>query len=248
MPKATRRNAANGLYQDDLAHIHVEGYDFHWIGASKALLDMLEHSNLPGRTVVDLGCGGGQWLETMQTAGYQVWGVDVSAAMLEIAAQRVPRSNLILSSSADVEIPSCAAVTSLGEPINYLPSAGAIRRTFRNVFKALQPGGIFVFDCRHPASKPVPPRDHHRLGDNWFCYAHIEEDYQTGKLTRNIASFRQLPNGDYRRQEEIHRLRVFSRHEMMQWLRQIGFRVQTRRGYGDFQLGPRQSVFICRKP
>jgi hypothetical protein len=51
----------------------------------------------------------------------------------------------------------------------------------------------------------------------------------------------------YRRDEEVHRLKVFSRAEVTAWLRKIGFRVRTHRGYGDYQLGPRQSVFVCRK-
>lgn len=82
---------------------------------------------------------------------------------------------------------------------------------------------------------------------DWFCYARIEEDFRYHQLTRFVITFRLVRGGKYRRHDEIHRLKVFSRAVVTGWLRKIGFRVRTRRAYGDFQLGPRQSVFICRK-
>ncbi len=132
--------------------------------------------------------------------------------------------------------------------MNYLNSGKAMRRTMRKVFAALRPGGVFVFDIRHPANRPVASRDHHRITEDWVCCARIEEDYRKNRLTRYITTFRGTKEGNYRRDEEVHRLTVFSRRDVTEWLRKIGFRVKTRRAYGTYKLGTRQSVFICRKP
>lgn len=50
------------LYGADLAHVHVDGYGFHWERASPAVLKWLRESGVRKGTIVDLGCGGGQWL------------------------------------------------------------------------------------------------------------------------------------------------------------------------------------------
>ena len=123
-----------------------------------------------------------------------------------------------------------------------------MRKTLRKVYQALQPGGVFIFDVRHPARGQVAARNHQQATEEWFCHARIEEDPQRNRLTRYITTFRLLADGKYRRDEEVHRLKIFSQAEVMAWLRAVGFRVRTRRGYGNYQLGPQQSVFICRKP
>jgi len=246
MMQSSRKDSR--LYRDDLAHVHVEGYGFHWTGAAEAILGWFDEFGIAGGKVVDLGCGGGQWLARLTKEGYETCGIDVSDSMIRMAKRNAPAAQTMCGSFADVAIPECAAVTSLGEPLNYLNSGPAMRRTMRNVYSALQPGGVFVFDVRHPASRDIAPRDHLKIAEDWYCCARIEEDFRKNQLTRNITTFRRMKNGSYRRDEEVHRLKIFSRAEVASWLRKIGFRVRTCRGYGEYQLGARQSVFICRKP
>ena len=238
----------SALYDDDLAWIHVDGYGFHWEGAADSILEWLNRFGISSGKVVDLGCGGGQWLARLANAGYETCGIDVSSSMIRLAKKNAPDADYLCGSFDDVEIPECDVATSLGEPLNYLNSGPAMRRTMRNVFSALRPGGVFIFDVRHPATVPVEPVIHHKIADDWLCYARIEEDFRKNALTRYITTFRKMKNGAYRRDEEVHRLKVFSRVEVTDWLRKIGFRVQTRRGYGSYELGKRQTVFICRKP
>ena len=246
MAKHSPRNPK--LYDADLAHIHVDGYGFHWRGASEAILEWFKEFRVPpGGNVVDLGCGGGQWLRRLAQEGYQTCGIDVSKHMLRIAKRNAPESKFLCGSFDEVAIPKCVAATSLGEPLNYLQSCAVIRRTLRNVFAALEPGGLLVFDVRHPAKGPVAGQNHSKATENWVCLARIEENHRENQLTRSITTFRICQDDKYHRSEEIHRLRVFSRMEVVGWLREIGFRVRTTRGYGDYQLGARQSVFICRK-
>lgn len=123
-----------------------------------------------------------------------------------------------------------------------------MRRTMRNVFAALRPGEVFIFDVRHPADHDIPPRYHHKAAKDWLCYCRIDEDFRQNKLLRYITTFRKAKNGYYRRDDEDHQLKVFPQTEVAGWLRKIGFRVRTRRSYGDYELRKRQSVFICRKP
>ena len=235
------------LYQQDLSSIHIEGYGFHWEKAAPCLLQFFKQNGVDGGTVVDLGCGGGQWLEWLAARGYQVWGIDVSASMIEAAKERVSPSHLIHGCFSKVELPSCDAVTSLGEPINYLGQKQAIKRTFNKVYRALRPGGIFVFDAREPAKKPVLPRTVSRVGDSWACICEIIEKPEINSLIRHITTFRQVGKL-FRRSQETHNLKVYSRAETLTWLRKIGFRVRHYRGYDTYRFPPGQSVYLARKP
>lgn len=132
------------IYQEDLAKIHIDGYAFHWEGAANAVLRFLRENAVEKGTVIDLGCGGGQWLERLSREGYTVCGVDQSESMIKAAKNRVPQAKLILGSFAKVALPDCDAVTSLGEPINYLDGQQSMRRVLRKVFQALRPGGVFI--------------------------------------------------------------------------------------------------------
>lgn len=234
------------LYQVDLARIHIDGYGFHWQSAAPALGKWLRDSRISTGRVVDLGCGGGQWLARLAALGYTPVGVDVSEAMIRASRQLVPAAELHHGSFASIRLPPCDAVTSLGEPLNYLPSAASVRRTLRNVYRALRPGGLFVFDVRTPPTKPIAPRTVARVGDNWACIARIEEDAASGRLTRHITTF--LRSGrSYRRGKETHVLRLYPRAEITAWLRDLGFRVRTKRSYGNYRLAPRHVVFLAQK-
>jgi SAM-dependent methyltransferase len=165
--------------------------------------------------------------------------------MIRQAKRNSPNTKLICASFADADIPRCDAATSLGEPLKYLNSGPLMRRTIKKVFQSLRRGGLFVFDVRHPPLGPIDEVHRVRSDRDWFCHSQTEED--ANQLVRRITTFYR-ESGHFRRDQETHRLKLFSKRQMLQWLRDVGFRVQAWRGYGDYQLGERQSVFHCRKP
>ena len=243
-PMSTKTRIDEQLYRDDLAQIHIEGYGFHWERAAPVILRWFQEYGFNSGLLADLGCGGGQWMAHASEAGYKTIGIDVSPAMIRRAKKTSPSTSFLCASFAEMKITECDAVTSLGEPLNYLNSGRQIRRTLKSVYDALRENGLFVFDVRHPPLRRVDPINHVRSGDEWFCHALIEEDAR--QLVRHITTFQKV-GSDYRRDQETHRLKLYSKSKMLEWLRGIGFRVRTFRGYDDYQLAKRQSVFVCRK-
>lgn len=237
-------------YQSDLAYIHDTGFGAFAKGLAPGLLKLLRQHGLTGGLVVDLGCGSGIWASELVKAGYQVLGVDLSPAMIELARQRVPQAQFHVDSFLSFPLPVCQAVTALGEVFNYRfdprNSLPALRRVCKGIFAALTPGGLLVFDVAQPGrSKGLTQR--FVEGKDWTCLVEFRHDVAKQQLTRRIVSFRQV--GDtYRRQEEIHPQQLYPRTKIAEMLRGIGYRVRPMRSYGNHPLHPKVVAFAARKP
>ena len=236
-------------YKDDLAYIHDVGFGEFAKTATPSLLKMLRANGIDKGLVVDLGCGSGIWARELARAGYDVLGIDISPAMIEIARKRVPQATFRVGSLLRVKIPRCAAVTSLGECVNYLfdetNNMSQLRRLFNRVHSALQPGGLFIFDIAQPG-RGKGPAQKHRRGKDWAVLLEVDEDYETNRLTRRIVSFRK--QGDlYRRDEEVHRLQLYKGSDVAQALREAGFRVRSLRSYGEQKMIGGCVAFHARK-
>jgi SAM-dependent methyltransferase len=236
-------------YHDDLAYIHDVGYGDFAQNAAPGLLDILRHHGVTTGRVIDLGCGSGLWARELVKAEYEVLGIDLSASMIELARQRVPQGDFVTGSFLEVTLPSCDAVTSLGECLNYLfdqrQSLDTLRQLFRRIYSALRPGGVLVFDIAEPG-RGHSPRQSHREGTDWAIMVTYEEDTTRHRLTRHITTFRKV-DGFYRRGHEVHRLLLYRGVDMARELRRVGFRVRLVRGYGALRFPKCYVGFIARK-
>lgn len=100
------------------------------------------------RQIIDLGAGSGllSVLMRRQLPDAHIHLIDFSAAMLDLARQRLSGDERVTFHQADylatpLPQPVCAVVSSLS--IHHLDDAGK-REVFRRAFAALRPGGVFV--------------------------------------------------------------------------------------------------------
>jgi SAM-dependent methyltransferase len=241
-----------GFYDDDLAYIHDAGFGDFSRGAAPALLRLLRQAALAGGLVVDLGCGSGIWARELASAGYDVLGVDVSAAMIALARERVPEGTFRRGSLLAAKVPPCVAVTAIGECLCYFGDGSdpwpALPELFRRIHDALRPGGLLLFDVAAPGRVPGRgPRKGWREGEDWTVLVEAEEDRRRKLLTRRITTFRKVGTL-YRRGDEVHRLRLYTRAELGGLLRQAGFRVGFLRAYGKQRFPPGYFAVVARKP
>ena len=247
-------------YGDDLAYIHDSGFGDFARGAAPGVLQTLRRNGVKDGLVVDLGCGSGIWAEILLAEGYDVLGVDLSPGMLALARRRAPEAIFLEGSLHEVKLPRCAAVTALGECINYLfdpeepdvpaaiAGAAVLRSLFARVHAALQPGGLFIFDVAEPG-QILPDRPRHGLtsGPCWAITVDVREDAKARILTRRM-SFLRFEADDLRRGEEVHRQRLYPKKEVKTALVEAGFEVRTARAYGSVPLALAHTAFIARKP
>lgn len=247
-------------YSDDLAYIHDAGFGDFARGAAPGVLQALRRNGVKEGLVVDLGCGSGIWAEILLAEGYDVLGVDLSPGMLALARQRAPEATFREASLHEVEIPRCAAVTALGECVNYLfdpedadvpaftTGAAPLRPLFARVHAALRPGGLFVFDVAEPGQVPPDrPRQGMTSGPGWVIQVEVREDPKARLLTRSMT-FDRFEGDRIRRGEEIHRQRLYPKKEVKEALADAGFEVRTARAYGAVPLALAHTAFFTRKP
>src|SRR5918998_4468489 len=206
-------------YGEDLAYIHDVGHADFALGSAPGIREVLEHHGIGGGLIVDLGCGTGLLARELVDAGYDVLGIDISGAMIEIARQRTPEADFLVGSLFEVGIPRCGAVTAISEVLNYLFDPAnenlGLGRVFRRVYDALAPGGVFVFDVLGPGQVPPGTRvKSFGVGEDWAVLSEREEDAGRGTMERRIVSFRRVGE-HYRRTDEVHRVRLYDPEDLV---------------------------------
>jgi SAM-dependent methyltransferase len=239
-------------YREDLAYIHDAGFGAFARSAAPILLRALRQAGAERGLVVDLGCGSGILAAEIAAAGYEVLGFDLSGAMIALARRRVPQARFREQSLWTAELPPCVAVTAVGECFNFLFDPGntdqALAKLLRRIHDALCPGGLLLFDVAEPGRVPGQgPRRDYREGEDWAVLVTAEEDRRRRLLTRRITSFRKVGKL-YRREQEVHQLRLLTGAALARQLRGLGFRVRLLRGYGPFRFPPGYVALLGRKP
>jgi SAM-dependent methyltransferase len=248
--------AAEPFYGEDQAAIHHERFGDLALLAADGLLARLGAAGLRTGTVVDLGCGSGILARIVGDAGYDVVGVDVSAAMVALAAAQAPGARFVVGTVLEVPLPPAVAVTAVGEVLNYAtaPPAGPaeLEAVVGRVAGALVPGGLFVFDVATPGRNgPTGVRERFHTHPDWALHARAVESPDGERLDRDVTIFRRAGDAEYRRTDEHHVLRLYRPEVVEAVLDRAGFvAVERVSVYGDTASASTPaagwSVFVAR--
>lgn len=118
---------------------------FHYINL------LLEEFNIKSGIIAELGCGTGNITERLAAAGYEMIGIDISPAMLDIAKKKNDKngsSTLYLNQDMrEFELyGTVSAIISVCDSVNYILDTKELTEVFRLVNNYLDPKGIFIFD------------------------------------------------------------------------------------------------------
>lgn len=122
----------------------------------------------PGAPILDLGCGPGLYAIRLARAGFQVTGVDFSQNSIDYAVSEARRANLAIQYRCQdyLQLQDQDAYSAVlliyGD---FCPLAPAQRASLlANVYRALKPGGCFIFDVSTPIH-----RQRHGLKKRWVA-------------------------------------------------------------------------------
>jgi SAM-dependent methyltransferase len=229
------------IYARDLAYVHHHGFGDYARRAAPELARLLARlapfsAARRGRSlIVELGCGGGTTAAYLTRRGFRVLGIDQSRAMVELARTTAPGVRFQVGTLASTRLPRCAAIIALGEVVNYVAGPRRVRahdrllfRFFARASRALEPGGLLLFDFMESARG----RTYDALVRSGGDWAIASSAKVSGPLlTRHITTVRAV-HDTLRVAHETHCVRLYSRRTIAAALRQAGFRVTMRRSIG----------------
>jgi SAM-dependent methyltransferase len=193
----------------------------------------------PVHRVLDLCCGTGAMSSRLRDNGFQVTGVDASAAMIASAKANVAGAEFVTGTLPDVELPAVDAAVCTFDSLNYLAEDGSFAATLAAVGAALAEGGVFVFDLNTRRKLADLFGDSH-YGDDLGDFSYVwrnRYDPDTRCVDFLITLFVQEA-AVFRRFTERHRQRWFTRDEVTAAATAAGFTtVDVVDDYGDTAAG-----------
>ncbi len=189
---------------------------------------ILAQEALQPRTAVDLACGTGSVALLLADMGMDVTAVDMSEDMLTVACQKVqdhpnpPR--FICQSLQQLYLPRGVdlAVCAL-DSLDYITDPADCALAIRRVYKALNPGGCFIFDVNTP--QKLRSMDGEVLLDedeNVFCLWRGEFSEETNICTYAMDLFQRKGNL-WERSCELHEEYAYTASQLTGYLKQAGF-------------------------
>ena len=205
-------------------------------------------------SIVELGCGTGTLAALLAQRGYQVTATDLSPEMLSVAADKCADLNVQLvcqdMSRLILPEPVDAAVCCL-DSLNYVTKPTLVQRTFRQVFDALHPGGIFLFDVKTPhALESADGQVYIDENDEVYCVWRGEYNARRRICSYGIDLFALCEDGSWLRDGEYHEEYAYTMDELTDWLQAAGF--THIKQYGNLRLsapkeGEERIFFTARK-
>jgi SAM-dependent methyltransferase len=118
---------------------------------SAYIRSLMEQHHPQAKTVLELACGTGSVLKQLEQS-YDVSGVDLSEAMLAVAARKLPDARLVLGDMTSVELgETFDVVLCVFDSINHLLRFEEWEAVFERAHAHLNDGGIFLFDVNTEA-------------------------------------------------------------------------------------------------
>jgi SAM-dependent methyltransferase len=119
-----------------------------YLPAAMPALERLFFSRVrAGANVLDVCCGSGHVTKELVRRGYEVTGIDSSAALIELARKSLPGVDLRALDARVLKLNSrYDAAISTFDSLNHMMSLDDFRQVLARVHGALHAGGAFVFD------------------------------------------------------------------------------------------------------
>ena len=189
---------------------------------------ILQREGISPRTAADLACGTGSVALLLAKKGLQVTAVDMSEEMLCQAAMKAQElenqptfvcqrlERLFLPRGVDL------AVSAL-DSIDYLTDPEDCRQAFRRIYKALNPGGCFIFDVNTPEKlRAMDGQVFLDEDDDVYCVWRGSFDVETNICTYGMDLFQRYGN-NWHRSQEIHQEYAYSAQQLVSYLKEAGF-------------------------
>ena len=216
---------------------------------------ILHREGLSPRTAVDLACGTGSVAILLARQGLCVTAVDMSEDMLTMAmekAMELPDPPMFVCQSLQelrlprgVDLAVCAL-----DSLDYITEPEDCAKAIRRVYKALNPGGVFIFDVNTPEKlRAMDGQVFIDEDDDVYCVWRGEFDEETNICSYGMDLF-QREGETWVRSFEEHREYAYSQAQLTEFLKAAGFthiEVYADRLFVSPRAGEQRIYFKARK-
>ena len=203
--------------------------------------DILAREGISPRTAVDLACGTGSVALRLAQRGLQVTAVDLSWEMLMVAQQKAAEADVYpqfvcqplqqLRLPRGVDLAVCAL-----DSIDYILDPKDCDLAIQRIYKALNPGGCFIFDVNTPEKlRAMDGQVFLDEDEDVYCVWRGEFDKATNICSYGMDLFQR--RGElWQRSFEEHREYAYSADQLVGYLKKAGFTSVA--VYGDRTFDP----------
>ena len=191
-------------------------------------MEILRREGIAPRSVVDLACGTGSVTAILAKMGYPVLGVDMSEEMLTEAFSKTvdldPMPRFVCQKLQQLHLPRAVdmAVCAL-DSLDYITDPDDCKEAIRRIYKALNPGGIFIFDVNTPEKlRAMDGQVFLDEDDDVYCVWRGEFDEESNVCTYWMDLF-QRQGKTWNRSYEEHREYAYSEVQLREYLKAAGF-------------------------
>jgi SAM-dependent methyltransferase len=104
---------------------------------------MREHARIDVGSILTLGCGGGHDDHALKRH-FEVTGIDLSPAMLELARRLNPEVRYVEGDMRSVRLGELFDAVLIGDSVNYMLTEADLAAAFATAFAHLEPGGVVL--------------------------------------------------------------------------------------------------------
>ena len=198
--------------------------------------EILKREGVSPKTAVDLACGTGSVACILAEKGIPTVGVDMSEDMLVMAQQKAQSVEnppvFVCQQLQQLQLPRGVdlAVCAL-DSLDYITDPQDCEKAIARVYRALNPGGCFIFDVNTP--KKLRAMDGQVFldeDDDVYCVWRGEFDEETNICSYGMDLFQRV-GSVWQRSFEEHQEYAYSEEQLLAFLKKAGF--VNIRVYGD---------------
>ena len=191
-------------------------------------MQLLARDGLSPRTVVDLACGTGSVALLLAQKGLQVTAVDMSEDMLCVASQKAQEAELpitfVCQRLEQLWLPKAVdlAVCTL-DSMDYITNPTLCAQAIKRIYRALNPGGCFIFDVNTPEKlRAMDGQVFLDEDEDVYCVWRGEFDEESNICSYAMDLF-QRKGQLWQRSFEEHREYAYSARQLVGYLKAAGF-------------------------
>lgn len=191
-------------------------------------MDILNREGLQPRTAADLACGTGSVALRLAGMGIAVTAVDMSEEMLCVASQKAEgmanRPQFVCQELQRLHLPRGVdlAVCAL-DSMDYIVNPADCETAIQRIYKALNPGGCFIFDVNTPEKlKAMDGQVFLDENEDTYCVWRGEFDEAANICSYGMDLF-QRQGEVWLRSFEEHQEYAYSAQQLVSFLKKAGF-------------------------